>query len=161
MYITILMSLLNFRGKFQNTQRKRYRIPIREVQEGVHLGQNLKLDTCGSRERRAWGSEISTFFVNLINEWPLIRFFFAVEYSFFVSLSLFTLCSFIFVFFLFFFSLFCMLSKELSYNFKKRQGETNLKKNLKMHHTQVSFIWIIEAQNKWCMTKKSCRVCWI
>ena len=133
------MSLLNFWGKFQNTQRKRYRIPIREVQEGVHLGQNLKLDTCGSRGRRAWGSEISTFFVNLINEWPLIKFFFAVEYNFFVSLSLFTLCSFMFFFF---FSLFCMLSKELSYNFKKRLGETNLKINLKMHHTQVSFIWI-------------------
>ena len=46
------------------------------------------------------------------------------------------------------FSLFCMLNKRDKHYLKKRRGTTNLKINLKMHHTQVSFAWIKEAQNK-------------
>ena len=46
----------------------------------------------------------------------------------------FTLCSFIV-----FFYCFCMLSTRDNRSFKKRRGRINLKINLKMHHTQVSF----------------------
>ena len=40
---------------------------------------------------------------------------------------------------IFHFYFFCMLSKRDNHYFKKRQGRKNLKINLKMHHTQVSF----------------------
>ena len=59
------------------------------------------------------------------------------------------------------FSLFSMLSKRDNHNLKKKRGKTNLRINLNIHHTQVSFIWIRETQNKLSMTKKSCRACWI
>ena len=36
-----------------------------------------------------------------------------------------------------------------------------MKINLKINHTQVSFIWIKGAQNKLSMTKNSCRACCI
>ena len=38
-----------------------------------------------------------------------------------------------------FFYCFYMLSKRDNHNLKKRQGRTNLKINLEMHHTQASF----------------------
>ena len=60
-----------------------------------------------------------------------------------------------------FLSLVCMLSKRENHNFKKRRRGINLKMNLKMPHTQVSFIWIKEARNKLSMTKKNWRACWI
>ena len=37
--------------------------------------------------------------------------------------------------------------KRLKTQFKKRQGTPNLKINLKLHHTQVSFIKIKELKN--------------
>ena len=53
-----------------------------------------------------------------------------------------------------FFSLCYMLSRRDNHNFEKRRGRTNLKINLKMHYTQISFIWIIEGRNKLSMAKK-------
>ena len=46
----------------------------------------------------------------------------------------------------YFFSLICMLSKRDNHNFKKTRERTNLKINLKMHYTQVSFIWIKQGR---------------
>ena len=84
-------------------------------------------------------------------------FFFAIKYDFFfVFLYLFTLlfhCS---------FHCFCMTNKKNNHNLnKKDEGEQILKINLKMHHTQVSFICIKEVRNKLGIIKKSCRACWI
>ena len=67
---------------------------------------------------------------------PYQNLFFAIgNVFFFVFPCLFTLCSFI--------------------------GGKNLKINLKMHDTQVSFIWMKELQNKikLSMTKKSSGAC--
>ena len=79
----------------------------------------------------------------VINEWPLTNSFLLLNMIFLCfSISLRFLCLF------YVFSLFCMLNKRDKHYLKKRRGTTNLKINLKMHHTQVSFIWIKKARNK-------------
>ena len=76
----------------------------------------------------------------------LFKSFFAIEYDFFFLL----LHSFFHCF---------MLNKRDNHNFKKRRGRTNLRINLKMHYTQVSFIWVKEGRGKLSMAKKSCIAC--
>ena len=41
-----------------------------------------------------------------------------------------------------------MLSKRGNQNLQKSQGRKNLKRNLKILHTKINFIWIKKARNK-------------
>ena len=53
----------------------------------------------------------------------------------------------------------CMLIKEIIIISKKKRGRTNLKINLKIHYTLVSFPLIEEVQTKLSTAKNSCIGC--
>ena len=84
-------------------------------------------------EGRGVGVQNLDFFADVINVWPVIKLFFAIEYDFF--LCLFTLCSSIF-------SFIALHDKQKRYNHTlKRQGRINLQTNLKMHYTIIFLLY--------------------
>ena len=99
-----------------------YRMPIKDIQEWVML--RPKLDACGYCRCHKWMIPYKFFFL-------LGVIFFLFCFSF-TLLSL-LLCS--------YFYCFACLAKEIP-RLKKRQGRSNLKRTLEIHHTQVTFIWI-------------------
>ena len=108
--------------------------PLRTSKSGVCLGQNWMFVARGKKGLVFRNLDIFLQ-TSKMNE-PLPKSFFCYwKCFFFVFPCLFTLCSFI--------------------------GGKNLKINLKMHDTQVSFIWMKELQNKikLSMTKKSSGAC--
>ena len=85
------------------------------------------------RGEKGGGGSNFRLFADVTSECNLTNSFLLLNIFFCFSLSLHSLL------FHSFFYCFCMLSKRDNQNFKKRRGRENLKINLKMHHTQVSF----------------------